>query len=81
MPLFGKSKERHDFYLLIHSLSPFPTKYRSLHIAWQRGGTKEGRTNSVAPASEGLGRPWGTYQFEEAFHLDCAFNQVCEILL
>ena len=79
MPLFGKSKEKHDFYLLVHTLSPFPSKYQSLYIAWQRGGTKEGRTKSVPPASDGTNRPWATFQFDEAFHVDCALSQVLNL--
>lgn len=76
MPLFGKSKEKHDFYLLVHQLAPFPAHIKSLYIAWQRGSTKEGRTRSVAPVPEGPGRSWATFQFEESFHVDCALSQV-----
>lgn len=76
MPLFGKSREKLDFYFLIHNLSPFPNKYKNIYIAWQRGASKEGRTKSVAPASEATGQAWATFQFEEAFHIDCAFTQV-----
>ena len=76
MPLFGKSREKLDFYFLIHNLSPFPSKYRSLYIAWQRGASKEGRTKTVASASDATERAWATFQFEEAFHVDCALSQV-----
>ena len=76
MPIFGKSKEKHDFYLLVHSLAPFPPNIKSLYIAWKRGATKEGRTKSVAPTIEGPGRSWAAFHFEESFHVDCALSQV-----
>ena len=79
MPLFGKSKGKQakfDYYLLVHSLSPFPANYRSVYITWQRGSGKKGTTRTVGPAPEGPGRSWATYQFDEAFHVGCTLNQV-----
>lgn len=77
MPLFGKAKTaKYDYYLLLHTLSPFPANYKSIYISWQRGSDKRGQTQAVGPTATGPGRPWATYQFEEALHVDCTLHQV-----
>jgi len=76
MPLFGKGRDKFDFYVLIHSLSPFPGQFKHLHIVWQRGAGKRGQTKNIGPTAE-PGRPSSaSFQFEEAFHVDCALSQV-----
>jgi hypothetical protein len=76
MPLFGKGRNKFDFYILVHNLSPFPSKFKSLHIVWQRGAGKRGQTKSIGPTAEPGRSQSSTFQFEEAFHVDCALSQV-----
>ena len=79
MGIFSKNKgkpAKFDYYLLVHSLSPFPAQYKSLYITWQRGSGKKGQSRAVGPSQEGPGRSWSTFQFEEAFHVSCTLTQV-----
>ena len=79
MPLFGKGKDKFDFSILVHSLSPYSSQPKNLHIVWQRGSGRRGQTKSTGPIVE-PGKSWATFQFEEAFYVDCAFTQVPDCL-
>ena len=79
MGIFSKGKGKpvkFDYYVLIHSLSPWPNQYKQLVVTWQRGSGRKGQTSAVGPSPEQPGRSWGTYQFEESLHVPCTLIQV-----
>ena len=79
MGIFGKSKGRpakFDFYVQIHSLSPWPAQYAYLAIAWSRGTTHKGQTKVTGPTSGPAGGAAAVFSFNEGFHLPCTLYEV-----
>ncbi|KAK9805120.1 hypothetical protein WJX72_000185 [[Myrmecia] bisecta] len=77
MGLFGKSKSkqaRFDFYIHIHSLTPWPARFSALLVHWERGSSRQGYTKAAGATTE-PGRSVGTYSFEETFHVPCTLYQ------
>lgn len=78
MGLFGKSKSKtstFNFYVRVHSLSPWPAQYKSLAVSWQRGTSRKGITIPVNPTVK-PGRDWNSYEIEQGFHIPCTLYQV-----
>lgn len=79
MGIFGKGKSKQskfDFYIHVHTLSPWPAQYSKLTLEWQRGGSRKGWTKPVGPTVGQPGRMWATYEIEQTFHVPCTLYQV-----
>ena len=79
MGIFGKTKGRavkFDFYVQIHSLSPWPAQYAYLAIVWSRGTTHKGQTKVTGPTSGPAGGAAAVFSFNEGFHLPCTLYEV-----
>ncbi len=73
----GKSKQsKFDFYIHVHTLSPWPAQYSKLVLEWQRGGSRKGWTKPVGPTVGQPGRMWATYDIEQDFAVPCTLYQV-----
>lgn len=79
MGIFGKGKSKQskfDFYIHVHTLSPWPAQYSKLVLEWQRGGSRKGWTKPIGPTVGQPGRMWATYEIEQDFHVPCTLYQV-----
>ena len=84
MGLFSKHKTKgvnYKFSLRVHALSPFPATWKALAVEWHRGKNKSGSSRAVGPARQ-AGRPWATFEFEEALTVPCTLYPVsCPLFL
>ena len=71
----GKGKSvKFDFYIQIHSLSPWPAHLSYMTVTWQRGTSHKGQTKAVGPTKNNSMN--AMYVFDEGFHLPCTLMQV-----
>lgn len=64
-----------DFYLHIHTLSPWPSKYKAVYVEWSRGSSHKGVLKPAGPTSQGNGQV-ASFDFDEGIHVPCTLYTV-----
>ncbi|KAK9839098.1 hypothetical protein WJX74_009525 [Apatococcus lobatus] len=59
-----------DFYLHIHTLYPWPSKYKAVYVEWSRGSSHKGVLKPAGPSSQSSGQV-ASFDFDEGIHVPC----------